>query len=252
MRLRRFAAALFWVAAPLLAGCFQTSTLVKLKPDGSGTIELTTTVSTIPSDVYDPSDPDPFTVSGVRAEADELGSGVTFVSGAKLDAPGRKGIRAVYAFKDIRTVSLAMLNTPADLEFWDKSNNPFTFEFTRLPNGHALLTIENPMVTPPDEPAPAGGTKPAPDGEYEKYVQALIAGSKIDFAIQVGHLVKTNSAYADGGKVTLLNVDFDQLLANAAWVEKLEKATTLGAEALQGVKGIKISPDPKVTIEFRK
>jgi hypothetical protein len=252
MRLRRFAAALFCVAAPLLAGCLQTSTLVKLNPDGSGTIELTTTVSTKPSDVYSPDDPDPFTVAGVRAEAVDFGRGVTFVSAAKLDTPDRKGIRAVYAFKDIRTVSLALMNTPADLEFWDKSNNLVTFAFTRLPNGDARLTIENPMAATPDEtPEPAAGTKPTPDGDYEKYVFAMIAGSKIDFAIQVGHVLETNIPYVDGGRLTLLSIDFDQVLANPASVEKFQNAYWI-PKALQDVKGIKLSVDPKLTIEFRK
>ena len=257
MRLRRFAAALIGVAAPFLAGCIQTSTLVKLNPDGSGTIELTTTVPTILTSLYDPddpADPDTFTVSEARAAAGEMGRGVTFVSATPLEIPDRKGITAVYAFKDIRTVSLGLLNEPAGLAFMAKSDTLLTFAFTRLPNGHSQLTIDNTIGTEDFlTPEPAAETKPPSPARDDEptfaMMAALAAGGKIDFAIQVGHLVKTNIAHTDGGRVTLLSLDFDLVLVNPASVDKLENAS---AEALKDVKGIKLSLDPKLTIEFRK
>jgi len=260
VRLRRFAAALFWVAAPLLAGCFQTSTLVKLKPDGSGTIELTTTVSSEGfKRLHDPGDSDdPFSISDARTAAAGMGTGVTFVSAARIDTPDRKGIKAVYAFKDIGTVSIGALNPPEGFEIMDKGDALVHFAFTRLANGHALLTIENPVDVPADVEAlkSAAGTEPPEAGIDDKQVldrmAVMLGGAKVDFAIEVAHLVKTNIPYVNGGRVTVLSLDTDQMAADPASVEKLRKAYSVGPKAVQDAKGIRISGDPKLTIEFRK
>ena len=124
MRLRRFAAVFLCVAVPLLTGGFQASTLVKLNPDGSGTVEQTTTVMTKTIARFDAlgaangytekSNPDDlFSIEEARSAADNMGSGVTFISASRIDTPDRKGIKAVYAFKDIRTLSLKEMTPPA-------------------------------------------------------------------------------------------------------------------------------------------
>jgi hypothetical protein len=61
----------------------------------------------------------------------------------------------------------------------------------------------------------------------------------------------------EGSKVTLLDIDFDPLLADPEGLKtfgaKMEAAMgddrkTL--EALKGIKGLKIVTDPEITIEF--
>jgi hypothetical protein len=185
-----------------------------------------------------------------------MGSGVTFVSATKIDTPDWVGVKAAYAFKDIRMLSLGLLNPPAGLAFSEKSDNLVSFNFTRLPNGHSLLTIEHGSGEPSDAgtPAPPAGTKPTRNEEHEKYVLAMLAGSKIDFAIQVGHLVKTNIPYVDDGKVTVLGADFDEQLADPASIEKRWSIYSPpgGIAAVRGAKGIKLNLGRQLTIEFRK
>jgi hypothetical protein len=250
MRLRHVGAACLWVAVPLLAGCFQSSTLVKIAPDGSGTIERTTTVK---ADLYakisSPGADDPFTVDEARAAADTMGGGVTFVSATRIDTPAHKGIKAVYAFTDVRTLSLSAMNPPGGIDFGSAPESPMSFTFTRLPNGHSLLTIENDVDDLDDAITPGVDDKQASD-----LIKAMLAGLKLDFAIQVEHLVKTNVPYVNGGTVTLLSMDFDRVLANPAAFEKADKAGSMAGTmaALREVKGIKITLDPKLTIEFSK
>ena len=70
-------------------------------------------------------------------------------------------------------------------------------------------------------------------------------------AVEVqGNLVKTNSVYQEGTKVTLLEMDFSELLSNDTLLQQaaaikgqnLEEAK----ELLKGLKGFKINLDPEV------
>ena len=65
----------------------------------------------------------------------------------------------------------------------------------------------------------------------------MLAGFRVDLTVQVGRVIKTNIPYVTGNTVTVLSVDFDQLLANPA---------------LRSVKGAKINVEPELTIEFTK
>jgi hypothetical protein len=279
MRLRRIAGVLACAATCLLAGCFQSSTLVKLNPDGSGTLEQTISMTAQAMEqikafsamgdknkkggAADASQ-DPFSVDQAKAAAAKMGSGVSFVSAEKIDTADRKGLKAVYAFKDIRTLSLNEVNSPAGADMGDKSDKPMALSFSQLPNGHSLLTIKNDTATTTAKPAAAGADKSSPDkssplkgmddAQAMDMIKAMFAGMKVDLAVQVGHLVKTNVPYVAGGTVTLLSMDFDQVLANPGALEKLQKANSLAETkvALQGVKGIKVTLDPTMTIEFTK
>lgn len=272
MRLRRCAALLVCLVAPLLAGCFQSATLVKLNPDGSGTIEQTTTMTAQAlaqlqelsamgdKDKSKTKMSEPFSVDEAKAAAAKMGAGVSLVSADKIDTPDRKGIKAVYAFKDIRTLSLNEMNTPGGADMGGKAEKPMTLTFSQLPNGHALLTIKNDTDMTKNMTAGMGGDSgQSPFGGMDsaqaaEMMKTMLGGMRVDFAIQVGHVVKTNIPYVSGGTVTLLSMDFDQVLSNPAALEKMQKAKSMAdtKAALQGVKGIKVSLDPELTIEFTK
>jgi hypothetical protein len=264
MRLRRFAGVFACAAASLLTGCFQSSTLVKLNPDGSGTIEQTLSVAMrltalAPTEVEKKSAADELkqmlSVEQAKAAAAKLGPGVSFVSASRINTPERTGLKSVYAFKDVRTLALTVMNNPFDIDMGRNAEEPLSLAFTHLPNGHALLTIQNDDMAagmkPPTKMGSGGGTD---DDETGKMIKAMLGGLKVDLAIQVGHLVKTNIPYVTGGTVTLASVDFDQLLANAAALDKLDKAQTTAEVrvALQGVKGFKVNVEHQLTIEFTK
>ncbi|HEY2431350.1 MAG TPA: hypothetical protein VGI12_01665 [Vicinamibacterales bacterium] len=268
--LSRSLARLALLVLPVLTACFQSSTLVKLNPDGSGTIEQTTTISaqalsqlesfgTMGGKDKKDAGSDPFSIDEAKTAAPKMGEGVTFVSGDRIDTPDHKGLRAVYAFTDIRKLSLREMNAPAGADVGGKPSQPMSLAFAQLPNGHALLTIKNDTdlnkagATAKTEAAgtPFGGMD---QKQAMEMMKAMFAGMKIDFAIQVGHVVKTNVPYVSGGTVTLLSMDFDQVLSNPAALEQMEKAQSLddARVALKGVKGIKVTLDPELTIEFTK
>jgi hypothetical protein len=77
-------------------------------------------------------------------------------------------------------------------------------------------------------------------------------GLYIDISLNAGgRIIKTNAPHVDGTRVTLLQVDFDKLLADESALQKLQQA---GSELknLAGIPGLKVVTDPKVAIEFAK
>jgi len=269
--------ALAVVAAAAVSGCLQSSTVIKMKPDGSGTIEETMTMSAEAvgqlgalAAMGDDKDKkgkggvdDLFSDKEARDAAAKMGQGVTFVSSEKIDTPDRKGLKAIYAFTDIRKLSLDEMKSPNMGDAAGAAgapaakDPPMTFDFKQLPGGNGLLTINQSSV---DKALKTGDAKPAAKDAVDtkmaeqglEMAKAFMKGMKIDVLIQVPRVVKTNSPYVEGTTVTLLSMDFDKVLADPKALERMNGLTTLAdtKAALKDFKGIKINLEPQVTIEF--
>lgn len=259
------------VASVALAGCFQSSTLVKLNPNGSGTIEQTMTMnaqtlaqlsafSAMGNANKDknaksgsPDLTDPFSEAEAKAQAAKMGPGVTFVSSQKIQNGQYTGRKAVYAFQDIRKLALNEVNAPesGSSGMTTKSDDPpMTFTFKQLPNGDGLLTIDNASAKNGSGLPGSGGD--ASDPQAMQMMKTFLQGMKIDIAVQVGRVVKTNIPYVQGGTVTLLNMDFDKLLADPAAFDRIQKAKTPAETraALKNVQGLEVNLDPQLSLEF--
>jgi len=281
MRVLRLArVALFALAAAAVSGCIQSSTLIKLKPDGSGTIEQTTTMNAdavaqlsalaaMSDDKNKDKKPgakgsldDLFSDAEARSAVSKMGEGVTFVSSQKIDTPERKGMKAIYAFTDIRKLRVNEMSMPGAAESGASGaahkDPPMTFTFRQLPGGNGVLTILQPGIDEAMTGAQGKAGKADTTVDTNMTAQGLdmakafMKGLKVDVAVQVPRLVKTNSSYVEGGTVTLLSMDFDKVLADPQALERLNKAKSLADSKtlLKDVKGIKVNLEPQVTIEF--
>ncbi len=89
-------------------------------------------------------------------------------------------------------------------------------------------------------------------------MKQMFKGLHMGMAVDVeGKVVKTNSPYVEGSKVTLMDIDFDPLLSDEKGFKALsaKMETAMGddrktMEALKGIKGLKITTDPEISIEF--
>jgi hypothetical protein len=278
MRLFRTARiALCVLVAAVVSGCIQSSTVIKMKPDGSGTIEETMTMNAEAVAQFSAmaamgdkdkqggkgSLDDMFSDKDARAAVGKMGQGVTFVSSEKIDTPDRKGMKAIYAFTDIRKISLEEMNAPGGMGAdaggmspGSKKDPPMTFQFQQLPGGNGLLTILQPGVekamNTPATPKPDASVDPKMADQGLEMMKTFVKGLKVDVVVQVPRLVKTNSAYVNGGNVTLLSMDFDQVLADPTAFKRMNDAKSLDdtKALLKGVKGIKVNLEPQLTIEF--
>jgi hypothetical protein len=134
------------------------------------------------------------------------------------------------------------------------------FRFAKQPAGTSKLTVLFPEAKLEQARSEAAkkkegsSDKPAMDPAQMAMMKKLLDGLRVEIAVDVlGTIVKTNSPYVQGSRVTLLEMDFKELLANDALLaqvgqpESIEEAKKL----LAGVKGFKVNLDREVAIEFK-
>lgn len=262
MRMVRFAAVLAFACSA--AGCFQMTTVVKVNGDGSGTIDHTMLVTKAAlaqlrsfAALGGGRGAQPIDLTSeeqARSMADALGPGVAYVSSDPIDTPLGEGRHAVYAFRDISQVRISQQPRTDGLPVKvDAASGDITCAMTHEPNGNAVLHINLPEIS---LPAGFGGASSAGSANFAQQmalVRSLLAGARVSIGVEPsGQLVKTTSPYVDGGHVTLLDVNLDQVLTNEALLAKLQGSTTPDEikAALKDVPGLKITLDREVTIEF--
>ena len=97
----------------------------------------------------------------------------------------------------------------------------------------------------------ASGAATAP--QQLAMIKTLPAGAHVTLGVEpAGQLVRTSSAYADGPRVTLLEVDLDQVLNDPTLIARVQAAKTPEEmkTALKDVPGLKMTLEPEITIEF--
>lgn len=276
-------------AATSLTGCITFLTEINVRGDGSGTMVQTITMN--PEQLKESmegiakqmgatttelkegpeketskaSGEGPFKEDDFKGRAADLGTGVTFISAEKIDTKTAAGVRVTYAFKDIN--KLAVNPKPAaamgTVGAGASSGDSLKFRFDRKPNGSAVLTVvfaqpkpeaaRDEAATPP--PAPASNEESAQQMDMMKQ---MFKGLHVGMAVEVdGKVLKTNSPYVEGSKVTLMDIDFDPLLSDEQGFKALSAKldTAMGDDrkvmaALRGIKGLKITTDPEIWIEF--
>ena len=239
----------------LTAACFQGQRVIKVNADGSGTIEDVI----VPGEqvkalmaMGDPKD-EAKEKAKMEAAAAAMGPGVRLVSDEKTP---EGNLKAVFAFKDIRQVKIEMSPGPDSGDEKPSSQQPLTFRFAQQ-GGTSVLTVVQP------EPKPAGDGAQPPEGMEQMaqgmwtMMKGMMKGLKLKTVVQVnGRLVKASTPHVDNkaGSVTLLEMDFDQIAADDANFKKFTQAGSdpgqMDPKRLQGVKGIKVSPQREVVIEF--
>jgi hypothetical protein len=188
--------------------------------------------------------------------------GVRFVSGEPFKTAQMEGYRARFAFDDVRKVRMKMNDSAAGIPQASTdaktSEPPFNFEFEQR-GSSSILTIVMPDKGPGDAGLnPMSGlgmggdpSNPAANQQAIQMMKAMMAGMFVDITLNVdGRIIKTNAPFVKGSDVTLLQLDFDKLLADETALQKLQGATDI--KALASVPGLKVIPEKRVTIEFGK
>jgi hypothetical protein len=257
------------LAAMLASGCIRSQTVVKVKPDGSGTVEQTILMNLafmkgMFSGLGGPQGPAPGAVSDddMKRAAARMGEGVTFVSNTPLKADdGFEGSTALFSFTDITKLRVDQDpnlsgSTTGGLATPPRDANPVTFGFKRSDAGSVLTVTLNDKPASGQASAPAGG--PSMDNpQMLEMMKSMFKGFKVGIDIEVaGKILKTNADHVAGSRVTLLEMDVEKLLQDETKLQQVQKM--LGPTAsvselkpyLKDVKGLKVN-DPVVTIQFR-
>jgi len=194
---------------------------------------------------------DPLSEQQARDMAASIGPTVTYVSSSPITEPNGQGREAVYAFSDVSTLRISTQPaTPGNLPISASqlgATESITFSLTRQPDSNAVLHI----FVPEPNFLDALGTPAAQ--QQIAMVKSMLAGAKVLLMAEpMGTLVKTSSSYVDGQRVTLLEVDLDEVLKDDTLLPRLAAAKSADdAKAIvQSAQGLKINLDRDITIEF--
>jgi len=250
-----------------LTACLDSTTLVKLKPDGSGTVEQTTLVNTaaLKGLGANTSRSAPMTDrTELERTAERMGKGVKLVSTEPVkNASGFEGTKAIFSFDDINQIEISQdpSGTEAMRAGASKTESPVKFTFTRN-GGTSTLAINFADLqagTPkPADPAAAPGDMPDfTNPMILGMIKTMFQGFKINIGLEVaGAIVKTNAEYVTGPHITLLEMDMGALLSDESKLKALQGKIGPGASFsdikpyLKDIKGIKID-GPSIKVEFK-
>jgi hypothetical protein len=255
-----------------LTGCLQMEQVVKLKPDGSGTVEETVVISKAGLASMEqmigalaaggnkkkegaPAMPDLFDEAKLKAAASKMGDGVTFVSAKKIDNEQGKGFTAIYAFTDVNKLKLdqnpgeALPDSGGPKPAGNKKE-PILFQFEK--GSPSTLTLKMPAPEfKPKEKQPEGMEDMA-----MQMMQQMFKDMRISIAVEVqGTITETNAEYRDGSRVTLMDMDFNKVMANPEKFKALAKANPQSLQEaktlIKGLDGVRIETAPEVKIKFQ-
>jgi hypothetical protein len=256
--------ALVTVTVLPLAGCFQAATVIKVKADGSGTIEQRLLITDAAMEQMrafailgggNAPNADPTSEAQARSLAGSLGPGVTYVSSTPITADRAQGRDSVYAFTDITKLHISeqpSLPTGPISPAGSTNAGELTFALTHESDGNAVLRVQVPKFNVLPNGGPNGGSF-APTAQQIDMVKGLLAGARLTVDIEpAGRLVRTTSPFADGNRVTLVDVDFDKAVADPDLVTKLQSPKTAEEvkQAVTSLPGVKITLDPEISITF--
>lgn len=257
-------------AVVTLTACLDSTTIVKVKPDGSGTVEQTTLVNTaalkgMMGAQAKPSDGPVINRDDLERTAARMGKGVKLVSAEPFKgANGFEGTKAIFAFDDINLIQISQDpnisgGTSGRNASEPTADDPVKFNFTRGATSSTLtITYIDKAPTRDARPNAAGGGVPdLTNPMVMNMIKTMFKGFTINIGLEVvGSIVKTNAEYVSGPRITLLEMDVESLLADEAKLKALQGK--LGPDVslsevkplLKDIKGIKID-GPSISVEFR-
>jgi hypothetical protein len=285
-----FRTLLFATVCTFLTGCFQIERVVSVKPDGSGTLTETIIIpkamlaqmkemtegfaksfgdaagpggAAAPAPApKSPADPDE---AKLREQASKMGEGVTFVSAKKVATANGEGYAATYAFTDINKLKLnqdlsdSVPGGSPGIDVQESKPEIIAFQFTKAKPSQ--LTITMPVATSAEQEEKKDEAKPDesfPGGEEMAMtmMKEMFKDMRVTLAVEVvGKLVKTDAENVAGNRVTLMDMDFNKLLANPEKFKAMSKANPKSFEeakkVMKGIDGIKFETKQKVAISFQ-
>lgn len=259
----------------LLAGCFQVTTVVRVNPDGSGTVEESMLLSKkmfaqieemmqgfAGDEGEKPKPLDLFEPAKLKEQARSMGEGVTYSSGRKVETSDYTGYTATYAFVDINKLKLNQQSgTPSDNS--KTKALPLTFHFSK--GSPATLTIVQPQAKTSEEFTGAHATELAahadtslqmPDENTRRFME-LFMGMKFVLAVEMnGTIVSTNATHRNGNRLTIVDFDLAKLGNAGSELEKLSQldisSFEKAKELFKDIPGVKFDMNEKLTVVFKQ
>lgn len=257
-------------------GCLDIEVLVKVRPDGSGSIHETimmqdamiSIAESIAKSSGDNAKIEWNDKNTLAKNAANYGEGVVFKEMRELKKGEMRGYTAVYEFTNIEKVKLninpdeklprQVVESTGTVKY-KKVREPIHFTLTKGPV--ATLTISNPLDTMafsyPETDNPIISS--VSDTTFNDMFVGKLAemfGFKIRFAVEpVGKITKTNSSNRHNKQVVLFGLDFGEVLKNRKKMDDVKKNKPKTFAELKKIapllKGVELPFEEKIIIQFK-
>jgi hypothetical protein len=258
----------------LFSGCLQVNTKVNLNKDGSGTIEETFMMKTSVVDMlkefvlaFDSTKKDGFNLFNedeLKTKASNYGEGVKYVSGEEISTDGYQGFKAIYSFADINKIKINpspenKVPLGEELENTENETSEETLKFDFKKGNPSTLVINFPHSQKDEKQEKDEEVKAVTDStlnsDQMQKLTEMFEGMKISLVINFNDKIKeTDASFVDGSKVTLMDIDFSEIIKHKEILEELQKNKPKSMEKFREIigdlPGIKFEFKEKVTIKF--
>ncbi len=258
MNLKTLACLLAAFVSTFVSGCLQVEQTVNLKPDGSGTIVISTVMSKETMDQIkamggegqkSPID-EMMSEEKAKEQATKMGDGVKFVKAEKIKTDKGEGAKITFSFTDINKVKMDVsLGDAAPQK--DDGKPPVSFQFTKGSPAKLTMTMNHPA----QDKKPAADVAEDPnEAQGLAMAQQMMKGMRITMNLNVdGTLVATNATHKDGNKITIMDIPMDELLKDPKKFKESQKAGSFtdAMSIFKDVPGLKVEAKPTVTVELK-
>ncbi len=264
---------LLGIATLAVAGCMEIETVVRVQPDGSGTITERLVMSNEIVEMMNEMAPEGqpaelYNEQELRDAAPGYGEGVTYVSAKDIETEFGKGYEASYAFADINKIHVGQDpgdKMPGDgpVEGEDDAGDFTTF--TMQPGSPTELVIHWPVNEAKSksvETTETASTEEAPVEQSAEEQEAAMEMMKMAFKdmrmsmhVEVaGSVVDSNATHLNGSRVTLVDIAFAEFLNSEEAMTKMasnsEQSVADMKEMMALIPGLKMEIEPEVTVRF--
>ena len=252
-------AALVLVSVVLLSGCLQSQITVMVSSDGAGQVERTFVMKHEIVEMLagmsgsTPEDFELYEDGELEEEAASMGPGVTLASVEPINSRFGRGYKATFAFDDVNELRVNQnpgdaMPTEGGSGGGEEAVEVVTFSLER--GNPAVLTVAMPQSDMEDgEQQDMGEMGEGPSQEDLEQMSEFYQDMRIGFSVEVlGSIVDTNATYREGNTVTLMDMDFNQILEDSEAMQRLIQSE---ADSLVEVQEL-TENTPGVTVEFQE
>jgi hypothetical protein len=198
----------------------------------------------------------------IIADAKDYGNEVKYVSHSIVDDDQWEGFQAVYSFDDITKVRIQP-DPDSKVGMGDEeaeTTEQKEYYFFKFKKGDiAELTIDRPPMelnSESEENKDTMETSEQNDEEMGEEFLKMMEGMKINIALQVeGQIASTNASYVDGSKITLMQMDFGEMMKNKESFKEFKNREPKNIEEmkefLEKFPGMKIEVEKPISVKFK-
>ena len=262
-----------------LTGCLTFESIIKLKRDGSGTVEQTfifTSEMLRMALLFGGDDGGPVELCDqeeLAEQAASMGEGVSLLSSEAIDDGDAIGCRAIFAFDDINTLNVSfnpedqmpggMAAEEPDAETLDEETENVDFISFRFDPGRpAALTVTMDQDPGNDEASAeeessfdAAEIDSTMKRQQMQMMREMFKGARLAILLEIeGEIKETDASFRDGNRITLMEMDFDKLLEDEESLEKLADADPQNTDEMKAlmedIEGVKLETKEMFTVTF--